>query len=110
MLAFALYRSLDGHLSLRFHWRLLPVNASYLEAMLKESCLTVKPCQRLQVGAAWAQDAIDEALMNLDHQITSAETDKRRLLYYFGKALETSEPSGESPVEGTGSPASSEVA
>lgn len=88
----------DEHGTLWLHLRrvCLPVNSSYVEHLLGELKVTVPPKGWAVVSPAFAMDAIEEALAQVNYDIVVAG-DLRRRLAYFHRVAETlaSETEGE---------------
>jgi len=84
------YVKRDEHGTLSLHLRrvCLPVNSAYVEHLLGESKVTVPPKGWAVVGPAFAMDAIEEALAQVNYDVIVAG-DLRRRLTYFHRVAET---------------------
>lgn len=78
----------DEHGTPRLHLRLvcLPVNSSYLEHLIGEFKIVVPVKGQVVVSVAFAQDAIEEALAQVNHDITVDNDLRRRLVFFHGIA------------------------
>jgi len=80
----------DEHGTLFLHLRnlCLPVHSAYVEHLLGELKVTVPPKGLAVVSPAFAMDAIEEAVAQVNHDIAVAG-DLRRRLAYFHRIAET---------------------
>ena len=86
--SFTVRRSEDGTLSIHLRRVCLPVNSAYLEHLVGESKIVVPPKGFVAVSPAFAQDAIEEAVAQVNHDI-AVSTDLRRRLAFFHRLAES---------------------
>jgi hypothetical protein len=85
---FYVRRDEHGTLSLHLRRVCLPVNSPYVEHLLGELKVAVPPNGLAVVSPAFAMDAIEEALAQVNHDLAVAG-DLRRRLAYFHRIAET---------------------
>jgi len=79
---FILRRDEHGTLELTLRRVVLPVNSAYLEYRLAELHLSVPAGGAVVVSPAFALDAIEEALAQVNHDVAASEDFRRRLLFF----------------------------
>jgi len=85
---FYVRRDDHGILSLRLRRLALPVNSAYLEHLLGELKIAIPPKGLAVVSPAFAMDAVEEALAQVNHDIAVCG-DLRRRLAFFHRVAES---------------------